>query len=110
MEDLFGILVIAILVQLVLPEIIIGIGYFIASIGDLFDSTERRHRKARKIYAKKFKDASYVKLGKLRDNHFEKHMKDEKFERLTYSEFVVKYIDPVTQDYNETYRQEWGNV
>lgn len=110
MEYLFGILVIAVLVQLLLPGLIIEIGAFIASIGDLFDGAERRRRKASKIYKKKFKDMSVVKLDRMRDAHFTKHWKDEKFERLSFSEFAVKYIDPITQDYNETYIQEWGNV
>ena len=110
MENLFGILVIAVLVQLLLPGLIIEIGAFIVSIGDLFDGKERRRRKASKIFKKKFKDLSIVKLARMRDVHFGKHWKDENFERLSFSEFAVKYIDPVTQDYNETYRQEWGNV
>lgn len=110
MEEIFALLVIAVLVQLLLPGFIIEIGYFIASICDPFDSTERRRKKASKIYKKKFKDMSVVKLDQMRDAHFTKHWKDEKFERLSFSEFAVKYIDPVTQDYNETYRQEWGNV
>ena len=108
MENFFFILCIAIMIQLVLPALIIEIGDFIASIDDLFDSKERRRKKASKIFNKKFKDISFSKLARMRDAHFAEHLNDEKFERLSISEFAVRYIDPKTMDYNDIYRSEWN--
>ena len=108
MENFLFILCIAIMVQLVLPALIIEMGDFIASIDDLFDGKERRRKKASKIFNKKFKDMSFSKISRMRDAHFGEHMNDEKFERLSISEFAVRYIDPKTMDYNDIYRLEWN--
>ena len=103
--------IVAILVVVLLPEAIIYVGGIFCILYDkLFNKEYKHSEKIRKEFRKNFKNPSYKKIGELKDEHYEKNHNKENFERLTMTEFAVKYIDPTTNDYNETYIKEWGNV
>ena len=80
----------------------------VGAIADFFDKDARKEKKMLKEFSKKFKDPKYGKLSRLRDSWYIKNHNKPNFENLSTFAFAVRYVDPETLDYNDTYHSEWG--
>lgn len=102
-------LIVAILVVVLLPEAIIFIGGIFCAIYDkLFNKKQKHLEKIHKEFDKLFGGKSCFRIiGDLQDEDYEKHHNDPKYVRYCMTEFAVRYIDPETLNYNETYKSEW---
>lgn len=101
--------IVAVLVVVVLPITIIYIGGIFCNLYDKLFNKEYKHReKIHKEFDKLFGGKScFRRISDLQDEYYEKHHTDPKYVRYCLTEFAVRYIDPKTMDYNETYKYEW---
>lgn len=104
--------IVAVLVVVVLPVTIIYICAIFCNLYDKLFNKEQKHlEKIYKEFDKLFDGRScFRRISDLKDEDYEKHHNDPKYVRYCMTEFAVRYVDPETLNYNETYMQEWENM